>query len=300
MPVHLWEKISLIKKTTKQLSQEIGRIPKQKEIAASLDMADESLQCIVKFALPVISLDTPIGSEDTVLADVIEYDGDTPETQLNKILQREELESILAILKPRYRQILKMRYGLDDGDEKTLEAIGQQYGLTRERIRQIINKAFIKLRDEEHIISREQKFIPQIVAPITQKSLILSNASKNTLNSEETNINQNFNQENNFGATVVREINLNQTIKTMEYNSTNLLEQLASLQQRFSQLSEKIIKAAAELQDPGIPLGEELILELGECRINFLRLRDRTLELAVNSEVSSVPKSSEILSSHAY
>ncbi len=298
LPVHLWEKISLIKKTTKQLSQEIGRTPKQKEIAASLDMADEYLQSIIKSALPIISLDMPIGiEEDTTLASVIEFKGDTPEARLIKTLLREELESILAILQPRERQILEMRYGLDDGYEKTLEAIGQQFGLTRERIRQIINKIFSKLRSEKPRISSRQQFIPQIVAPTPiQETFLLSNASTNRVNLEETNVNHNSGQETKGGITVVREINLSQTIKTMEYNSANLLEQLASLQQRFSQLSEKLTKAARQLQDPGIPLAEELILEIGECQINFLQLRDRALELAVSSEVSPIPKRNELVS----
>jgi RNA polymerase sigma factor (sigma-70 family) len=300
LPVHLWEKISLIKKTTKQLSQEIGRIPKQKEIAACLDMADEYLQSIVKYALPIISLDTPIDSEeDIVLASVIEFGGDTPEAQLIKTLLREELESILAILEPRERQILEMRYGLDDGYEKTLEAIGQQFGLTRERIRQIINKTFIQLRIEKPRISRQQQFITQIVAPTpTQKTFVLSNASTNRVYLEETKVNYNSGQKAKGDITVVREINLSQTIKTMEYNSANLLEQLASLRQIFSQLSEKLTKAAKQLQDPGIPLAEELILELGECRINFVQLRDRALELAVVSELAPIPKSNEIVSYH--
>ncbi|KAF3891148.1 sigma-70 family RNA polymerase sigma factor [Tolypothrix bouteillei VB521301] len=302
LPVHLWEKISLIKKTTKQLSQEIGRLPKQKEIAASLDVTDEYLQSIVKSALPIISLDTPIGSgEDNVLADVIEFDGDTPEACLIKTCLREELESILSILQPRERQILEMRYGVDDGYEKTLEAIGQQFGLTRERIRQIINKTISKLYSEIPRISRLSKLIPQIVNS-TPETFVLSNASTKKFNLEETTVIHNFKKENNLGIVVMKEVmkkmNSSQRAQTMEYNSKNLLEQLGSLKQDFNQLSEKLTRAAREFQHPGIPITEELISELGECRVNFVKLRDRTLELAVKYEVSPIPKKIELLSYH--
>ncbi|MFB2976690.1 sigma-70 family RNA polymerase sigma factor [Microseira sp. BLCC-F43] len=148
LPVHIWEKISLVKKTTKQLSQEIGHIPKQTEIAPRLEMTESELQSIVKYALPIISLDTPIGGEeDTTLGDWIEFDGVSPEAHLVKTMLREELDSILERLSPRDRQILQMRYGLDDGREKTLEEIGHIFGLTRERIRQIVNKTLNKLRE---------------------------------------------------------------------------------------------------------------------------------------------------------
>ena len=297
LPVYLWEKIYQVKKATKQLSQEIGRTPKHTEIAASLDITDENLQFIVKSALLIISLDMPIGKEeDTKLADLIEFDGDTPEDQLIKTLWRQELENLLEILQPRERQILEMRYGLDDGREKTLEAIGQQFGLTRERIRQIVNKTLNKLRIGKPRRSIQQ-FIPQNVAttPI-QGTFIFSKASTNRASLEETKPNHNSGQETNLGITVVKKINLSRRIKTMEYNSANLLGQLASLQQRFFQLSEQLINAARELQEPGIPLTEELILELGECRINFVQLRDKVLELAVSSKISPIPKSDEIVS----
>ncbi|MBA3923604.1 MAG: sigma-70 family RNA polymerase sigma factor, partial [Nostocaceae cyanobacterium] len=299
LPVHLWEKISLIKKKTKQISQEIGRIPKQKKIAASLDMTDEYLQSIVISALPIISLDTPIGSEeDTALVDVIEFYGYTPEERLIQSLLREELESILVKLQPRERQVLEMRYGLDDGYDKTLEAIGQQFGLTRERIRQIEKKALEKLRSIKIINKLQQKNITPSVTPTPiQKTFILPNASTNIINSQATEINDNFDQENNLGISIGKGIYLSQTIKTMEYNSANLLEQLASLKNTFIQLSEQLTKAARDLQDPGILLADELILNLRECRISFENLRDRAIDLAVSSKVSSVPKLDEIVSS---
>lgn len=147
LPVHLYETISRIKKTTKLLSQEMGRKPTEEEIATRMEMTIEKLRFIAKSAQLPISLETPIGKEeDSRLGDFIESDGETPEDQVSKSLLREDLESVLDTLSPRERDVLRLRYGLDDGRMKTLEEIGQIFNVTRERIRQIEAKALRKLR----------------------------------------------------------------------------------------------------------------------------------------------------------
>ena len=147
LPVHLYETISRIKKTTKLLSQEFGRKPTEEEIATRMEMTIEKLRFIAKSAQLPISLETPIGKEeDSRLGDFIESDGETPEDRVAKNLLREDLESVLDTLSPRERDVLKLRYGLDDGRMKTLEEIGQIFNVTRERIRQIEAKALRKLR----------------------------------------------------------------------------------------------------------------------------------------------------------
>jgi RNA polymerase primary sigma factor len=147
LPVHLYETISRIKKTTKLLSQEMGRKPTEEEIATRMEMTIEKLRFIAKSAQLPISLETPIGKEeDSRLGDFIESDGETPEDQVSKSLLREDLENVLGTLSPRERDVLRLRYGLDDGRMKTLEEIGQIFNVTRERIRQIEAKALRKLR----------------------------------------------------------------------------------------------------------------------------------------------------------
>ncbi|WP_414588838.1 sigma-70 family RNA polymerase sigma factor [Scytonema sp. PCC 10023] len=297
LPVHLCEKIYQIKKTAKLLSQEMGRIPKQEEIATSLEMTTEKLRSIVKSALPLISLDTRIGEEeDTTLGDWIEFDGNTPEEQLHKTLLQEQVESLLNLLVARTRDILRMRYGFDDKSEKTLQEIGDYYNLTRERIRQIEEKALNKLRFwKPQIIIHQQYILPRLTPFSKKQTFISPQASTNRAILSETNPNYTSAQETN-PITNMREINLSRTIKIMEDNSGNLLAQLTSLQTRFSQLGEQLIKATRELQDPGIPPTEELILEIEECRRSFAELRNIVLELAASSKVSPIPKFDEIVS----
>ena len=147
LPVHLYETISRIKKTTKILSQEMHRKPTEEEIATRMEMTIEKLRFIAKSAQLPISLETPIGKEeDSRLGDFIEADGETPEDEVSKNLLREDLENVLDTLSPRERDVLRLRYGLDDGRMKTLEEIGQIFNVTRERIRQIEAKALRKLR----------------------------------------------------------------------------------------------------------------------------------------------------------
>ena len=147
LPDHLWSTISEVKQTTKRLSQEFGRIPKMEEIADYLKMTTAKLRLVIQSDRPIISLDTRMGEdESSTFGELIESDGETPEDQVSKNLLREDLESVLDTLSPRERDVLRLRYGLDDGREKTFEEIGQIFNVTRERIRQIEAKALRKLR----------------------------------------------------------------------------------------------------------------------------------------------------------
>ena len=158
LPIHVYESISRIKKTCRLLSQEIGRKPTEAEISEHMEMTVEKLRFIARLAQLPISLETPIYIEKDpcsneggihkylCLADIIEADEATQEEHLHKRLLREDLEKVLDSLSPRERDVIRLRYGFDDGRMKTLEEIGQIFNVTRERIRQIEAKALRKLR----------------------------------------------------------------------------------------------------------------------------------------------------------
>ena len=160
LPVQLYETISRIKNSTKILSLEIGRKPTEKEIAARMEMSIEELRFVDTTTQLPISLETLIpvhvekdpwfDGEDTqehlCLGDVIEADEETAEDKVSKNLLREDLESVLDTLSPGERDVVRLRYGLDDGQMKTLEEIGQIFNVNRERIRQVEAKALRKLR----------------------------------------------------------------------------------------------------------------------------------------------------------
>jgi RNA polymerase primary sigma factor len=147
LPVHVYETLSQIKKTTKQLFEEISRKPTEEEIATKMEMTIAKLRFVIKSARSIISLDTKMGDdEDYTLAELIEFDGETPEDQASKNLFCEDLESVLDTLSPRQRDVIRMRFGLDDGRQKSLQEIGNIFNLTRERIRQIEGKALLRLR----------------------------------------------------------------------------------------------------------------------------------------------------------
>ncbi len=147
LPDKLWSTIYEVKQTTKRLSQEFGRIPKMEEIADCLEMTTAKLRLVIQSNRPLISLDTRMGEdESSTFGELIEFDGETPEEQVSKSLLREDLESVLDDLSPRERDVLRLRYGWDDGRENTRQEIGNIFKLTHERIRQIEGKALHKLR----------------------------------------------------------------------------------------------------------------------------------------------------------
>jgi RNA polymerase primary sigma factor len=149
IPVHMVETINRLVKTSSQLLQEHGREPTLDELAVALDMPVERVSEIIRVAPEPLSLETPIGEEeDSHLADFVEdQDAISPtEAASNRIL-REKIEDALNHLTSREREVLMMRFGLEDGCQKTLEEVGRHFRVTRERIRQIEAKALKKLRN---------------------------------------------------------------------------------------------------------------------------------------------------------
>ncbi len=148
IPVHMVETINKLKKVTRKLAQDKGRKPTEEEIAESMEISITKLRDIVKVAQEPVSLETPIGKEeDSRLGDFIEdRDAETPASSVTQELLREDIIEVMAGLSPRERDVLRLRFGLDDGRQRTLEEVGQLFGVTRERIRQIEAKALRKLR----------------------------------------------------------------------------------------------------------------------------------------------------------
>ena len=147
-PVHMVETIHKVSRTARQLLQEYGREPTTDEIAERLGMTAEKVREIMKIAQDPVSLETPIGEEeDSHLGDFVEdNDSPAPSDSASYSLLREQLCNILRTLTPREEQVIKLRFGLEDGRPRTLEEVGKQFNITRERIRQIEAKALRKLR----------------------------------------------------------------------------------------------------------------------------------------------------------
>lgn len=148
IPVHMVETINKLIRVSRQLLQELGREPIPEEIATQMDIPVERVREIMKIAQEPVSLETPIGEEeDSHLGDFIpDEDAPAPSEAASFILLKEQLEEVLETLTPREEKVLRLRFGLDDGRTRTLEEVGQEFGVTRERIRQIEAKALRKLR----------------------------------------------------------------------------------------------------------------------------------------------------------
>jgi RNA polymerase primary sigma factor len=148
IPVHMVETINKLIRISRQLLQELGREPTPEEIGQVMKMPTERVREIIKIAQEPISLETPIGEEeDSHLGDFIEdQDALAPAEAASFTMLKEQLEGVLDTLTPRERKVLKLRFGLDDGRPRTLEEVGREFGVTRERIRQIEAKALRKLR----------------------------------------------------------------------------------------------------------------------------------------------------------
>lgn len=148
IPVHMVETINKLVRVSRQLLQELGTDPTPEQIGTVMDLAPERVREIQKVAQEPVSLETPIGEEeDSHLGDFIEdEDAPAPDEAASYILLKEQLEEVLETLTPREAKVLRLRFGLDDGRSRTLEEVGQEFGVTRERIRQIEAKALRKLR----------------------------------------------------------------------------------------------------------------------------------------------------------
>ena len=148
IPVHMVETINRLIRTSRHLLQQLGREPTPEEIAKEMDMSVEKVMEIQKIALDPVSLETPIGEEDdSHLGDFIQdEDSPAPQDAASYTLLREQLEEVMKTLTPREAKVLRLRFGLDDGKARTLEEVGKEFDVTRERIRQIEAKALRKLR----------------------------------------------------------------------------------------------------------------------------------------------------------
>lgn len=154
IPVHMVETINKYAQVTRRLVQELGREPLAEEIAAEMNMEVEKIRHIQKISQETVSLETSVGDneDDSVLGDFIE-DTETvmPNQAASRKLLRSHIADILSELTPREQKILRIRFGLEDGVTHTLEEVGQEFGVTRERIRQIEAKALEKIREHEHL-----------------------------------------------------------------------------------------------------------------------------------------------------
>ena len=151
IPVHMVETINKLLRTQRRMTQELNREPTIEELAKELEMEPEKVEYVIKIKQDISSLDAGVGrdgeDEDSVLGDFIEdEDSATPEESAASQLLKEQVQSVLSTLSEREQKIIKMRFGLDNGKSHTLEEVGQEFAVTRERIRQIEAKALAKLR----------------------------------------------------------------------------------------------------------------------------------------------------------
>ena len=148
IPVHMVETINKLVRVSRKLLQELGREPTPEEIALEMGVTEDRVREIQKIAQDPVSLETPIGEEDdSHLSDFIEDEGSAaPTDAVSSTMLKEQLLGVLDTLTPREEKVLRLRYGLDDGRPRTLEEVGKEFNVTRERIRQIEAKALRKLR----------------------------------------------------------------------------------------------------------------------------------------------------------
>lgn len=151
IPVHMVETINKLLRTQRRMTQELNREPTIEELAKELEMEPEKVEYVIKIKQDISSLDAGVGrdgeDEDSVLGDFIEdEDTPTPEASAANQLLKEQVQSVLSTLSEREQKIIKMRFGLETGKSHTLEEVGQEFAVTRERIRQIEAKALAKLR----------------------------------------------------------------------------------------------------------------------------------------------------------
>lgn len=149
IPVHMVETINKLIRTQRQLVQDLGREPLPEEIAAEMGISVDKVEHILKISQETVSLEAPVGEEeDSSLGDFIEdKESVSPDEAASNELLKNDIKKILSLLSPREQKILRMRFGLDTGRTHTLEEVGKEFGVTRERIRQIEAKALLKLKN---------------------------------------------------------------------------------------------------------------------------------------------------------
>jgi RNA polymerase primary sigma factor len=152
IPVHMVETINKYIQVTRRLVQELGREPLPEEVASEMDMEVDKIRHIMKISQETVSLETSVGTgeNESTLVDFIKDNKMVmPSKQASRVLLKKYISEALEYLTPREQKILKIRFGLDDGITHTLEEVGQEFGVTRERIRQIEAKALEKIREQE-------------------------------------------------------------------------------------------------------------------------------------------------------
>lgn len=162
IPVHMVETINKLTHTQRRLVQELGREPTLEELAVEMEMDIKKVQHIQKISQDIVSLEAPVGSEeDSKLGDFIEdEEAINPFEATNRQLKKENVHAMLEFLTPRERKIIEMRFGLADGIGHTLEEVGQEFGVTRERIRQIEAKVLQKMRDHPRSLTIREHGLP--------------------------------------------------------------------------------------------------------------------------------------------
>jgi len=148
IPVHMVETMNKVLRIQRQMLQELGREPTVEEVAAKVDLSPDRVRDIQRIALEPLSLETPVGEEDdSFLGDfVADENSIAPDSAAERERLKDEIETALLELNPREQQVMRLRFGLDDGQIRTLEEVGREFGVTRERIRQIESKTLAKLR----------------------------------------------------------------------------------------------------------------------------------------------------------
>jgi RNA polymerase primary sigma factor len=149
LPVHMIETIGKLKKVTRDLTHELNRAPTKEELSQRMGISLSKLRLVLKATQSTISLETPLHTKDETskIGDfLVDESSETPDTRVSQENLNDEIERILNTLRPRERDVLKLRFGLNDGNKRTLEEIGQLFGVSRERVRQIETRALNKLR----------------------------------------------------------------------------------------------------------------------------------------------------------
>ena len=211
IPVHMVETINKLIRTSRHLLQQFGREPTPEEIAKEMEVPVEKVIEIQKIAQEPVSLETPIGEEDdSHLGDFIQDDDSlAPQDVAAYTLLKEQLEEIMKTLTPREAKVLKLRFGLEDGKARTLEEVGREFNVTRERIRQIEAKALRKLRHPSlYKLKTKEKENKQMNEDFNQ-----NNYNQNSYNPNNYNLNNNYNQippNNGFNQNPMQNNNFNE------------------------------------------------------------------------------------------
>jgi RNA polymerase nonessential primary-like sigma factor len=147
LPIHITEKLNKIKKVQRELAQQLGRSPSPAEIAKELELEPAQIREYLNMARQPVSLDVKVGdNQDTELQEMLEDDGPSPEHYMTQEFLRQDLNTLLAELTPQQREVLALRFGLEDGNEMSLAKVGERLNLSRERVRQLEHQALAHLR----------------------------------------------------------------------------------------------------------------------------------------------------------